>query len=44
MKGLLPADQPREVLLKSEDSTDPEYGFSNLDKIPIEHLLDNGVI
>ncbi|MHA2384886.1 MAG: RNA-guided pseudouridylation complex pseudouridine synthase subunit Cbf5 [Candidatus Thorarchaeota archaeon] len=44
MKGLLPADQPREVLSKSEDSTNPDYGFSDLENLPIEHLLENGVI
>lgn len=44
MKGLLPADQPREVFLKSDDSTNPDYGFSDLEKLPIDHLLENGVI
>ncbi|MGD9382131.1 MAG: RNA-guided pseudouridylation complex pseudouridine synthase subunit Cbf5 [Candidatus Thorarchaeota archaeon] len=44
MKGLLPADQPREVLLKSDDSTNPDYGFLDIENLPIEHLLENGVI
>ena len=44
MKGLLPADQPSEVFLKSDDSTNPEYGYSDLTKLPIDHLLTNGVI
>ncbi|MHA2141545.1 MAG: RNA-guided pseudouridylation complex pseudouridine synthase subunit Cbf5 [Candidatus Thorarchaeota archaeon] len=44
MKGLLPADQPREVLVKSDDSPNPDFGFSDVTKLPIEHLLENGVI
>ncbi|TFG33831.1 RNA-guided pseudouridylation complex pseudouridine synthase subunit Cbf5 [Candidatus Thorarchaeota archaeon] len=44
MKGILPADQPREVILKASDSTNPDYGFSSLDNLPMEYLLENGVI
>ncbi|MFX1561487.1 MAG: RNA-guided pseudouridylation complex pseudouridine synthase subunit Cbf5 [Promethearchaeota archaeon] len=44
MPGMLPADQPRELILKSSDSTNPVYGYQSLDNLPIEYLLDNGVI
>ena len=44
MKGILPADKPREVILKASDTTNPEYGFSSFDNLPIEYLLENGVI
>ncbi|MHA2065295.1 MAG: RNA-guided pseudouridylation complex pseudouridine synthase subunit Cbf5 [Candidatus Thorarchaeota archaeon] len=44
MKGFLPADQPREVISKSDDSPNPDFGFSDITKLPIEHLLENGVI
>jgi H/ACA ribonucleoprotein complex subunit 4 len=44
MSGMLPADQPRELILKSSDSTNPDYGFQSLDNLPIEYLLENGVI
>ena len=44
MKGILPADQPREEILKVSESTNPEYGFSSLDNLPIKHLLKNGVL
>ncbi|MFW9845582.1 MAG: RNA-guided pseudouridylation complex pseudouridine synthase subunit Cbf5 [Candidatus Thorarchaeota archaeon] len=44
MTSLLPADQPREVFLKSSDSTNPDYGFSDLDNLPIEYLLEHAVI
>jgi H/ACA ribonucleoprotein complex subunit 4 len=42
--GLLPSDQPREVIRRASDNTNPEYGFSALDNLPIEYLLENGVI
>lgn len=44
MVGMLPADRPREMIQKSSDSTNPDFGFSSLDNLPIEYLLDNGVI
>ncbi len=44
MSGMLPADQPRELILKSSDSTNPDLGFQSLDNLPIEYLLQNGVV
>ena len=44
MGGILPADQPRELIAKASSTTNPEYGFSSLDNLPIEYLLENGVI
>ncbi|MFW9843783.1 MAG: RNA-guided pseudouridylation complex pseudouridine synthase subunit Cbf5 [Candidatus Thorarchaeota archaeon] len=44
MGGILPADQPRELIAKASDTTSPDYGFSSLDNLPIEYLLENGVI
>ncbi|MHA2395556.1 MAG: RNA-guided pseudouridylation complex pseudouridine synthase subunit Cbf5 [Candidatus Thorarchaeota archaeon] len=44
MSGMLPADQPRELILKASDSTNPDYGFQSLENLPIEYLLENGVI
>jgi H/ACA ribonucleoprotein complex subunit 4 len=44
MVGFLPSDQPREVIQRASDNTNPEYGFSSLDNLPIEYLLENGVI
>ena len=44
MLGMLPADYPRELILKSSDNTNPDYGFQALDNLPIEYLLENGVI
>ncbi|MFX1483301.1 MAG: RNA-guided pseudouridylation complex pseudouridine synthase subunit Cbf5 [Promethearchaeota archaeon] len=41
---MLPADTPHEMVLKSTDTTNPDYGFTSLENIPIEYLLDNGVI
>ncbi|MHA2150336.1 MAG: RNA-guided pseudouridylation complex pseudouridine synthase subunit Cbf5 [Candidatus Thorarchaeota archaeon] len=41
---MLPADQPRELIQRSSDSTNPDYGFQSLDNLPIEYLLENGVI
>lgn len=40
----LPADRPREMITKSIDITNPDYGFSSLDNLPIDYLLRNGVI
>ncbi|MHA1906089.1 MAG: RNA-guided pseudouridylation complex pseudouridine synthase subunit Cbf5 [Candidatus Thorarchaeota archaeon] len=44
MKGILPADAPRELLVRVEDSTDPNLGFSDLTTLPIEYLLQNGIV
>ncbi|MHA1613923.1 MAG: RNA-guided pseudouridylation complex pseudouridine synthase subunit Cbf5 [Candidatus Thorarchaeota archaeon] len=44
MEGILPADQPRELIIKASGTTNPEYGFSSLDNLPIEYLLQNGVV
>ena len=44
MGGILPADQPRELIIKASGTTNPEYGFSSLDNLPIEYLLQNGVV
>jgi H/ACA ribonucleoprotein complex subunit 4 len=41
---LLPADTPRDTIIKATDTTSPEFGFTSLDELPIEHLLANGVI
>lgn len=42
--GLLPSDQPREVIQRASDTTNPEYGFPSLDNLPIKYLLENGII
>ncbi len=45
MSGMLPADFPRETIVKVTGiTTDPDYGFSSPDEIPVEYLLNNGVI
>ncbi len=44
MRGLLPADQPRDRILKSSETTNPDYGFLSLENLPIEYLLSNSVI
>ncbi len=44
MTGMLPADKPRELILKSSDTTNSDYGFTSLNNLPIDYLLDNGVI
>ncbi|MHA1951010.1 MAG: RNA-guided pseudouridylation complex pseudouridine synthase subunit Cbf5 [Candidatus Thorarchaeota archaeon] len=41
---MLPADYPRELILKSSSSTNPDFGFKSLDTLPIEFLLENGVV
>jgi len=41
---MLPADQPRELILKASENTNPDYGFQSLDNLPIEYLLENSVI
>jgi H/ACA ribonucleoprotein complex subunit 4 len=41
---MLPADQPRELILKASDSTNPDFGFQSLENLPIEYLLENGVV
>ncbi|MBD3157701.1 MAG: RNA-guided pseudouridylation complex pseudouridine synthase subunit Cbf5 [Candidatus Lokiarchaeota archaeon] len=42
--GILPADRPRDIIVKATDSTNPAYGFESPKDIPIEHLLDKGVV
>ncbi len=44
MSGILPADSPRELILKALDNTNPDYGFQSLDNLPIEYLLENSVV
>ncbi|MHA1770809.1 MAG: RNA-guided pseudouridylation complex pseudouridine synthase subunit Cbf5 [Candidatus Thorarchaeota archaeon] len=42
---MLPADRPRETLIKvANATTDPSYGFGSPKEIPVDHLLKNGVI
>jgi H/ACA ribonucleoprotein complex subunit 4 len=40
----LPADRIAEVIIRTTDTTNPAYGFSDLENLPIEFLLENGVI
>ncbi|MBD3404906.1 MAG: RNA-guided pseudouridylation complex pseudouridine synthase subunit Cbf5 [Candidatus Lokiarchaeota archaeon] len=44
MSNSLPADQPRETITRAVDTTNPDYGFSSFDDLPIEFLLENSVI
>lgn len=44
MRGKLPADQLREIIVRVDDRTNPDYGFSSLTNLPIEFLLNNGVV
>ena len=44
MLDMLPVDHPRELILKSSSTTNPDYGFQSIDNLPIEYLLENGVI
>ncbi len=44
MPNLLPADKEREVIIRAEDTTNTEYGFNAPRDIPVEQLLQNGVI
>lgn len=44
MRGMLPADKPRELIIRAVDNTNPDYGFKSLDNLPIEYLLESGVI
>ncbi len=44
MRNNLPADRPRDVIIRAEEDTDPSYGFLNLDNLPIDYLLTNGVV
>ncbi|NWF95299.1 MAG: RNA-guided pseudouridylation complex pseudouridine synthase subunit Cbf5 [Candidatus Thorarchaeota archaeon] len=44
MPRLLPADRPRERLLRAQDSTDPAYGFAYLERLPMDYLLQNSVV
>ncbi|NHJ12547.1 MAG: RNA-guided pseudouridylation complex pseudouridine synthase subunit Cbf5 [Candidatus Thorarchaeota archaeon] len=42
-KGL-PADTPREVMTKAVDESNPSYGYSPSEPLPIEVLLNNAVV
>ncbi len=44
MTGALPVDLPREVLVRAHDTTDPQYGYSSPRDLPVEYLLENGVV
>jgi len=44
MSELLPADRPREVVLRASDTSDPALGFASLDALPMKYLLENSVI
>ncbi|MFW9908603.1 MAG: RNA-guided pseudouridylation complex pseudouridine synthase subunit Cbf5 [Candidatus Thorarchaeota archaeon] len=44
MNKILPADRPRDVVIRVEDTTNPEFGFSDLNSLPMSYLLENGVI
>ncbi len=44
MSGVLPADSPRDILVKARDKTNPEYGFSKDQQRPIEYLLNNAIV
>ncbi len=44
MTGMLPTDKPRELIIRAVDNTNPDYGFKSLDNLPIEYLLESGVI
>ncbi len=45
MLGRLPADRPDDtIVLVSDTTTNPDFGFSDLDSLPIQYLLRNGVI
>ncbi len=44
MPGALPADTPREIVIKAHDKTSPEYGYPQGQPLPIEYLLNNAVI
>lgn len=44
MKNALPADIPRETIIRTEESTNPSLGFSDITNLPIDYLLKNGVI
>ncbi len=44
MKRSLPADTPREVIVKAVDATDPNLGYTPGDSMPIEFLMNNAVI
>ena len=45
MQGQLPADRPDDTLVLASDvSTNPDYGFSDLESLPIDYLLNNGIL
>ncbi len=44
MTGRLPADQPRDIIVKAEGTPSPDYGVHDLNSLSISYLLKNGVI
>ncbi len=44
MTNQLPADTTRETIIRAEETTNPSFGYSDVYNLPIEHLLQNGVI
>ncbi len=44
MTNALPADRPRETIIRAEETTNPDFGFSDINNLPIEFLLNNGVV
>jgi len=40
----LPVDSPRETLVRAHDTTDPNYGYASPKDLPVEYLLENGVV
>ncbi|NHI83033.1 MAG: RNA-guided pseudouridylation complex pseudouridine synthase subunit Cbf5 [Candidatus Thorarchaeota archaeon] len=44
MSKRLPADSPREVIVKAIDESNPSYGYSPKEPLPIEVLLNNAVV
>lgn len=44
MSGMLPADKPRETIERVTDRTNPDYGYSSVENLPIDFLLKNGVV
>lgn len=44
MKDILPADRPRDIIIRADETTDPRYGFSDINSQSIENLLHGAVI
>ncbi len=44
MPSILPSDRPRELIIRTHDTTNPEFGFSDLSNLPIEYLMKNSVL